>query len=186
MKIAVIDIETTGLDPERHQILEIYGYQLDLAGQVWDRKYIFHRYIRYDEIIGSPYALNINAALIKDMRTSYFSHPENVKEELWYWMINVLEKQKNGKITFAGKNVANFDIPFILNFLGKNWNETPISYRTLDPAVLYMKPNDVDIPRLDECMRRAGGCWDDTKAHTAEYDAECVGQVLWQHFRKEL
>jgi len=194
MKIAVIDIETTGLDPKKHQILEIYGYQLDLEGQGWDKRHIFHAHIQYKEIIGDPYALIMNAALIKKIQrgsddsiikpNAPFGHPGLVRVHLQNWIFNCLDKQKNGKITFAGKNVAKFDIPFILNFLKMDWNETPINHRTLDPAILYMRPNDVDVPGLDECMRRCGGFWDETKAHTAKYDAECVGQILRQHFYK--
>jgi DNA-directed RNA polymerase subunit M/transcription elongation factor TFIIS len=59
-----IDIETTGLNPETCQTLEI-GAVIDDWTLPIDELPVFHRVLSYDEVSGSPFAMSLNANLLK-------------------------------------------------------------------------------------------------------------------------
>ena len=54
-----IDIETTGLDPEEHQILEFAA--------VFENGEHFHRLIRHDDYVISQYCLKLHKQLLKEI-----------------------------------------------------------------------------------------------------------------------
>jgi hypothetical protein len=61
-----IDIETTGLQIDRYQILSIGAILEDTSKKLpFDEIPKFHTAILHNEIIGSPYALNMNKSLIE-------------------------------------------------------------------------------------------------------------------------
>lgn len=69
MKYVSIDIETTGLDPEKNQILTIGAVIEDTSNREVPVKDLpsFHGAIYYEELIGSPFALNMNSEIISRM-----------------------------------------------------------------------------------------------------------------------
>ena len=64
MPYVSIDIETTGLDPETCQILEI-GAVLDDWTKPIDELPVYHRLVYHKEYRGSAYALAMNANLLE-------------------------------------------------------------------------------------------------------------------------
>ena len=119
-----IDIETTGISDRSH-IIEIGAVYEDWVTPVAElprtRIPVAWNFFEYAE----PYALFLNAKLIEDIarnRIESFS-PGNAASHLLtflnlchtnisHWDTeNGLDKQLKGKIQFAGKNVAGFDIP---------------------------------------------------------------------------
>ena len=66
MKYLSIDLETTGLDSEKHQILTFSGILEDTANPL-DYEDIpkFNIYVIREEITGSPFAINMNIDIDK-------------------------------------------------------------------------------------------------------------------------
>ncbi|MHB8108285.1 MAG: hypothetical protein ACYDH4_12815, partial [Candidatus Cryosericum sp.] len=104
-----IDIETTGLDPERHQILEI--------GAVWDdwttpveRLPVYHQLVVHPEYHGSAYALGLNAELLKKLANASQDclKPGCVAYGFSNWLKNH-GWDGTTSLTPAGKNFASFD-----------------------------------------------------------------------------
>jgi oligoribonuclease len=70
MKYVSIDLETTGLETENHQILSIGAViedTLDTRINVEDLP-TFHGVIVHNELTGSPFALNMNRDLIEKIQ----------------------------------------------------------------------------------------------------------------------
>jgi DNA polymerase III epsilon subunit-like protein len=66
MKYISIDVETTGLEKDRYQILSIGAILEDTEKKLsFDEIPKFHAAILHNEITGSPYALNMNKGIIE-------------------------------------------------------------------------------------------------------------------------
>lgn len=167
-----IDIETTGLDPETCQILQI-GAAIENTKSVKAELPTFQCIVEHDHVSGSPFALNMNADLLEklgeleradrndrsDIRKKYNIIPANlVGQSFRMWLeANGFVQNKAGQvsITVAGKNFASFDKPFLQKLPG--WNsQIGIKSRVIDPAVLCTDwENDEALPNLDLCMQRS-------------------------------
>ena len=66
MKYVSIDLETTGLDTEKYQILTFSGI-LEDTSHLLDYEDIpkFNIYVIQEEIVGSPFAINMNIDIIE-------------------------------------------------------------------------------------------------------------------------
>lgn len=177
MKYVSIDIETTGLDPERHQILS-FGAIIEDTKEIKNFKEIPKFEFIFNDPIkegASHYALAMNADILHRIANGE-GDPSTAFPERFY---NFLVKNgiNNRDVNLAGKNIASFDIPFLENIdwrngsfldfssynfvteiVGGNLHRKTFKYyrRMLDPAILYTKW-DVDeyLPDLGECNYRA-------------------------------
>jgi hypothetical protein len=189
-----IDLETTGLNPETCQILE-FGAVFDDWTKPINKQPRFHRIIPHKVIVGEPFALQMNAALLKTIATEpaaqralreegvFFSQAPNQEagfctidglcEQFGQWLKNSCGWDTSKNITPAGKNFASFD----MNFLKPQGFDSFFHRRTLDPAVLYWHPaEDEKLPDTKTCMLRAG--LDGEVAHTAVEDALTVVHLI--------
>lgn len=84
MKYVSIDIETTGLDPEKNQILTIGAVIEDTSnpGVAVNDLPSFHGAIHYEELIGSPFALNMNKEIISRMVSYQTAKSNEAKAEI--------------------------------------------------------------------------------------------------------
>lgn len=175
MKIISIDIETSGIDHDIHQILEVGAIIDDLL----DQKPIeelprFHTYLIHDEIIGSPYALSMHPVILRRIAEKEKPYSYIKPKMLGKMFIDWLEKNEvKGTITAAGKNFAAFDLQFLRRLPRFNLH---ISSNVLDPSILYWEPGDKKLPDTLECMKRAG--IEGEIAHTAMEDAEVVVKLI--------
>jgi DNA polymerase III epsilon subunit-like protein len=174
MPYVSIDIETTGLDPETCQILEIGAVFDDWTKAINDLP-VYHRLVYHKDYRGSAYALAMNANLLRHLsgqREPWWRDPDQVADDFAAWLKGC---GVEGAVTPAGKNFASFDRQF-LKRLPRFEQVVKLSHRTLDPAILYWQANDEKLPDSKTCYERAG--LDNKVAHTAVEDALAVVRLV--------
>ena len=208
MKIVSIDLETTGLHPEKgDQILQFGAVFIDDASPEY-KCHKFERIIVHERITGSPTALAMNARYIAKIRDAWEQrdkYPTDILNEVIYpgimcsmehlahqfatwlddvdaWVTPYAESPKYKKINVIGKNYTTFDRRFL--------NEVPdwvrlitTGHKMLDIASVYCRPTDIDVPNFNECMKRAGMV-DAECMHDAVSDANDVAMMWWLHANK--
>ncbi len=174
MRYASIDIETTGLNPDTCQILEIGIVIDDLEQPINPIPPTLHLYIKHDLIVGEPYALNMNARIIKILAENKLPNivPEFKAESL---IQDFLWTHFPDKPTVAGKNFYGFDFRFI----NKVWKHLKFHHRAIDPASHFMRPDDETLPDLTTCLKRAEiQMHEGFQLHTAVDDAKAVIRLI--------
>lgn len=190
MLICSIDLETTGLNPEVHQILQIGAVIFDTSdlSTPTGARQSFNCYINHPVIVGSPFALAMNSKILgrladqervldgrsfPDDPTPVFSQDRAI-EAFETWLADHVGVSQNGfQCTFAGKNVAPFDMQFLkaAGFRGG------ANHRTIDPTLAFIDwATDITPPGLEACLKRAG--LQKTVAHDALEDARDVVDLL--------
>lgn len=206
MKFVSIDLETTGLDRDKHQVLSIGAIVEDTALQLpFNEIPKFHGIILRDEIVGSPFAITLNKDLI-EMMCAYkegntevrnimeqrygniFFTEQEIIPQLYHFLLEngfghkdcnypkVTSTTKPITINVAGKNFGTFDKPFMSKL---PWFQKLIivRQRIIDPSNSYVDwMNDETLPSLNECKKRAG--IEGEVTHNALEDAWDVIQVL--------
>jgi DNA polymerase III epsilon subunit-like protein len=186
-----IDIETTGLNEEHCQIIEIGAVVDDFLNPLAVRP-TFHCYVKHNIFKGEPYALAMHAEIFRRIATMEAGYdyywPGEVATQLGQFLKEngvYLEDPENPRRerrgVVAGKNYANFDDKF-LRKLPKYDEWVKLHHRVLDPAMLYWNPLlDIKPPGMKTCMERAGIRGE--VAHTAVDDAivvcELVNRAAW-------
>lgn len=184
-----IDIETTGLKPDCHQILELAAViDIDKTTPIEQLPTFTCRFL-HEEVVGEPYALALNAAILKDIAkceklpkheiemTAYVGQKQIFYENMFYYTPALAMRELNkfllryfeeSAFIVAGKNFASFDKQFLDNI-----QKLKFAHRTIDVGNLFLSPNDNEkIPNLQECLKRAG--INKEIAHTALEDAQDV------------
>jgi len=198
LKYISIDIETTGLDTEQHQILE-FGAVYEDTNNILPLEKLpkFHAYITHPDgmLTGNIFAFDLNADIIKklinqkELEDKYkFVKPEHLAHDFLFWLFDLgFEmdiKNKNKKneyfcselINIAGKNFEGFDRKF-LNKIPNFSKYIRIRKRILDPAIICVDwKNDTFLPSLEECNKRVGYMGD--VKHNAIDDALDVIRIL--------
>lgn len=177
MLILSTDIETTGLDVETCQILEVGAVLQSEYNQPIEEMPKFHTYVVHPVMHGDPYALFMNSEILRRIAKReepyLYSSPDEVAPRMAEWLKQ--NNPENKKITPAGKNVAGFDLPF-LRKLPKFKELIKLYHRTFDPAILYLRFEDEEIPSLATCIERAKISGEVT--HTALEDALLVIKLI--------
>jgi oligoribonuclease len=185
MKYVSIDIETTGLDPETCQIVELAAVIEDTKDQIEIEKLpCFHCYVLPEKgnlYTGQPYALFMHSEIFRKIERRehphlYFYPGEIVKNFKKFCDDNKLKFP----INVAGKNFGCFDHQFLLR-QAHGWKDLKVRHRFIDPATLYFEKDDEAIPGTELCLKRAG--FDPKTAHTAKEDAIAVIQLLRKKFQ---
>ncbi|WP_345222819.1 exonuclease domain-containing protein [Hymenobacter koreensis] len=186
MRYVSLDLEMTGSNPERHQIIE-------LAAVVEDTKRLrpltelptFRRAVRHSEYVGTAGALALNARLLQELAEAPIDHPEictanELLPQLREWLLTQgfrADSQDRVTVTMAGKNIGSFDLLFLRQLPG--WGAlVRAEPAMLDPAVFYLNwRKDSRLPTMSICKARAK--FDDhSVAHEAVADALDVIQLL--------
>lgn len=204
MQFIAIDTETSGLNKKKCQVLE-FGAVLVDTDRKEPIKATFRALFLHDTIMGEPYALNMNKALIAEISDTQeklkngFKFPNYSAREFECFLVSNSELDYGDNHNCFNKSfdaAFNYwltengvDIPSRLNLAGKNiamfdlpfletHNITLNSrHRFLDPAILYTDlKTDKVMPDLKTCLQRAG--LPDTVSHTAVDDAMAVAKLI--------
>lgn len=178
MKYVSIDIETTGLNPEIDQVLEI-------AAVIEDTE---HSHIpveelpatvlpvQHERVQGSPFAMHMNAELLYHISQGVGYRADQIRDYLddflrdngWKW-------SAMSPIIAAGKNFAAFDLQFLRRLPGDWW----FHHRFLDPMAYFIRwDSDTVPPPTNVCMLRAGFKENDLVYHRALNDARYVISLM--------
>lgn len=181
MKYVSIDLETTGLDADNCQILQVGLVAEDtLRPDVPVEKLPSLEFlVKHDVIRGELRGIVMNAKLLGRIDSPFPGDIVINAEHVALEIISFARKHDslvkyNGKekVQAAGKNFASFDRPFLKDV---NCNSF-LLHRAFDPGSLYARLDDEVIPDTAECCRRAG--LPDQVSHTALADAQQVVHLI--------
>ena len=210
MRYISIDLETTGLDPVIDQILSMGAVIEDTSIYAPIRDLPkFHAIITRERIVGSSFAVVMNADLISRISKYISASPDEKKnisekekvmylqeDELaskfndWLWYNGISNCEVNGRLnanpcsfTVAGKNFASFDSKFLETV--HSWKAyVKIKHRIIDPSVLCTDwRKDMELPNLEKCKARTSTPGKIT--HDALEDAIDVVEILRNFYDKK-
>ena len=189
MRYVSLDLEMSGPDPLRHQVLELAAVVEDTrrtATTPLAELSAFRRALRHREIAGTPGALALNNRLLIELADKSkaaapdICRPEEVLAQLREFLLAhgfKTDKKDCVSITLAGKNVGTFDLLFLRELPG--WGTlVRAEPAVLDPAAFYLNwHKDSRLPTMLICQARAG---DEAPhvAHEALADALEVVRLL--------
>lgn len=175
MKYCSVDIETTSLNLQEGQILEIGLVVDDLKNPK-----PLESLPKLDIFLSHPKIYGDLECIALHLRTGFWEAYEKALK------ISIIEAESliksffvenfgYDKITFAGKNVVSFDLKWLLFYFKDSFEEIA-SHRAIDVGFSFMQPEDETIPSLKTCLQRAG--IDGGKEHFALNDALNVVKLI--------
>lgn len=192
-----VDCETSGVNPEKDQILSI-GLVIEDTVDIKPIEELpkLHLVIVRDRLEGNVFALDMNndiINLLKNYQTSTteeekesleksfgckFVEEQDVVEEIWEFLNNRTNYHRfkpKKQITVAGKNV-NFDLSFLTKL--PKWERLiKVRSRVIDPTILYTNwEEDEQLPNLSTCKTR--GNFDGYVSHNALEDAVDIVKLM--------
>lgn len=191
MIVCSIDLETTGLDPETCDIVEIGAVVADFSKPLDPVEDLptFHAYItppKGGTYTGTPYALSMHSEIFRRIANREEGYTYLAPSRLGYVFRKFLveagfeEENDHVTITAAGKNFGSFDLQF-LKRVPDFTKHVQIRHKILDPGSILCDPIEDDvIPSLDECLERMG--FSHNVTHCAVDDARDVLLVLNRHY----
>jgi len=189
MKYVSIDIESTGLNHETCDILEFAAVLDDtqVGGPLTDLP-TFHCYFLSDVYHGEPYALSMHPTIFRRIadREPPYTYVRPMKFGFMFkkFLMENGYPEESGLvyINIAGKNPGSLDIPF-LRMKTDIDKHVRIRHKVLDPAILFFRDEDDQLPGLGECKARAEMVDIEVK-HDALSDAMDVVELLRIGLRK--
>lgn len=199
MKYVSIDLETTGLSPIEHQVVEI-GAVIDDTEKpgvnIKDLPTFRCLIVEQDWRVG-PYTAWMHAALWEEMKnvdvlalkdiiwtdSGYcYARRDRALSAFRMWLIQ--EELDPESVICAGKNFNSFDKGFLSEMWG--YSELGFKHRAFDPVTFWTLPEDAEPPNMATCCKRADIPL--VGHHTAVEDARTVIKLLrrqW-HLQKSL
>lgn len=134
MKRLYFDVETTGLDPQKQDIIQ-FACMVEIDGEIKEAMDITMQPFDYDAI--SPEALLVHGRSVEDLKT--YQTPQQAYAEIVKLFGKYINKyDKSDKFQPAAYN-AHFDMDFLKAFFAKNGNVyfgSYMTWRTIDPLQL--------------------------------------------------
>jgi hypothetical protein len=184
MRLVAADVESTGLDRDRCQVISFSLVVDELGSDVPpDRLPALNLWVRHPGgMWWEPVALGMHAAVVPDLVNPKVSSiggvpvvrdgvevVKRVRDFFAGWPV------EDGFVrpTFAGKNPG-FDLAFLRPYLHSAGVKP--RHRAIDPAVWFLRDGDGAVPSLEECLARAG--LEPSGLHTAWGDALDVVRLV--------
>lgn len=196
MKYVSIDIETTGLDPKIHDMIEFAAVLDDLKNPLPIKDLpVFHYHLNKKE----PYSVDPNAIKVHgrnifadiaykiESNSQYICYPDELFTRLsnFLFLNGYQEKNNNLYINVAGKNFATFDLPFLQKIDKVFWCNVSFRSRIIDPAILYFDHlKDEFLPNMEKCLERAN--IKEKVTHNAVDDAIQVIKLIRRKYKISL
>jgi oligoribonuclease (3'-5' exoribonuclease) len=161
MKYLSLDIETTGLNPLVHDVLELGAIVEDTKLKLPRSECpTFHTYFWKENYVGEPIALAMNAHILRKIHELKKAGDMTFLADDYTFGIRFaafLRRHFGSEaIVPAGKNVTSFDLPFLRRFK-YGWSDIRFRHRALDPTLKYVNwETDTQPPDLSTCKKRAG------------------------------
>lgn len=146
MKFLSIDIETTGLDRQNSQILQLAAVWVDGDSRKQFNQFISHESFFYSE----PFAMQMNQKILKIIATD--PTVKSQYEVSANFTAFLAECTSDNRIVIAGKNAAGFDIPILKN---QGFDTSRFSHKVIDPGSLWL-PDFGYVPSLGEINAKLG------------------------------
>jgi len=197
MRFVSIDLETTGLDPLTDQILQVGLCVGDTQTHTLLGSIHWNVLPPKGRVHGDVFAMSMNAGILKEIKEGVNCVPmEKIPETIAKWLVGQFgfshDKDKRVKIpgtgvdviplspvTVAGKNFGSFDLQFIKATWPAFGELIPIRHRILDVGSLWLEADDLAVPDLKTCLKRAGIMKE--VAHNAQEDAEDVARCVLKY-----
>lgn len=168
MKYLSIDIETTGLDPDVNQMIEVGAVLADTAdfSTPVDELPSFRALIPYENYTINTFCMSMHKELwpeLDEAAGALSLHPNAINKGSGVWYTSPRQLQscfrnwlrehdlQDQKLTVAGKNFFGFDHKFLAPFLP----DVEFHHRSIDPVMLFARPEDKKLPDLKTCCQRA-------------------------------
>jgi len=181
--VIIIDCEMTGLDPEKHQIIQISALKCDPKNlKVLDT---FNKFVGPEftmsslEMAANPVSISRSSFLQNRDKIKYASNPVQSLQEFSKWLPK--------DYTLSGYNL-DLDLKFINSIIARasdmgNYPIASLSYRKIDIADLmifyssfYDLPADIDSKRLEEVCKSLNIKTE--QAHDSLNDCKMCREVL--------
>jgi len=185
LKYVSIDIESCGLDTDKHSILEFGAVLDDLQNPLpIEELSKFHCYflpVNDGDFVGSPYALSMHPIILRRIAERekgyrYYSPLKFGSFFKQFLLKNGYEAEHDRVyINVAGKNFGTFDLQ-VLNKQTDLSKHVKIRHRMLDPGAMFATKEDDTLPGLEECLNRIGEA--PVVSHTAIEDAIDVVKLI--------
>jgi DNA polymerase III epsilon subunit-like protein len=165
-EIIVVDVETTGFDPDRHETVEVAWWNLDTGER--------SHFVPVHDVPTALAGANIRSLQIN----RYIDRLAEAEQDTEYVELNRLWDQLNGN-TLAGSN-PRFDAGFLATMFqkGNRLTTEPWHYRLWDLAPYAAGVLGLDyLPGLDDVCKELGVNRPD---HSAEGDVTATGTCFTQ------
>lgn len=182
-KIAYIDVETGGVDPEKDALLQVSGC-IEIEGIVVEPFNYFIRPFTNDRV--SEEAMKVTGITYEMIESDQFMPPTTGYAVLHTLFNRYVDKyNKKDKMHFVGYN-ANFDHDFIRSFFVKNKDNyygSFFSYPCIDVMTLWayrlmdVRHHLSDF-KLMTVAKHVFGEIDESRLHDAEYDIELTRRLF--------
>lgn len=184
MKYCIIDIESTGLDPQKNGILQVAGL-IEIDGILHEPFNYWVRPFTSDKI--SEEALKVVGVTQDQWKTDEkFLNPGEVFKKFTELLDRYVNKfEKTDKFFFVGYN-ANFDMQFLRSFWGKNQDNffgsyfwyPPFDIMSMAVVVLREKRYLMSNFKLETVAKEFGIQEEENGFHDAFFDASVTYEIF--------
>jgi len=128
----IIDVETGGLDPNKHALLSIGAVDYETGDEFYGECRAYQGYVAHQDDLIDDFALGINGFTREQCNDVTKQWPHSLYMEFLHWA--AIAKKRD--LLLAGQQVGAFDIPFLKKIASDSHQGIvptwPFGYRSVD------------------------------------------------------